>query len=695
MIGSMVQESETGRAKKTLLMEWRFVVTLSFVLVGMLLTASCTLFKNLPSTAQSDETSEFEDATPVFDTLAAPTTPAPTPTATPIPRVLTVCLGAEPDTLYLYGGNTMAQNHVMEAVYDGPIDERSFALQAVILEKIPNLADGDAELRKVTLGPGDVVVDVSGSVVKLNEGERILPSGCSVLECAIEYDGVSEIQMDQLVVNFKMLPELKWSDGEPLTAQDSVYSFNIAADPQTPALKSVIERTAEYEALDDTTIRWTGLPGFRDQSYSLNFWSPLPEHAWGEYSSGELLQAEVSTRRPVGWGPYTIQEWVPGSYISLWRNPNYHRADEGLPYFDQLIFRFVGQDVEANLTALGSGECDFLDQEASLELLGPEIDTALELDANGEISADFTTGTVWEHVDFGIWPLSYDDGYVAGMERPDFFGDARVRQAVAMCIDRQALVEEVMSGLSSVVDTYLPPEHPLFNSAATRYDFDVQAASALLDEAGWIDNDGLLETPRLSFGVWNVVEGTPFAFTLFTTPAAQRQQVAQFLVESLAQCGIQVELVTLPVEEFYTPGSEGVVFGRNFDLAQFAWFTDAKPRCEMWITEQIPGDPNILDESGKALFPFGWSGLNATGYSNLEYDAVCHAAQGALPGQAEYAQNHLQAQELFATELPSIPLYMRLKLAVTRTDMCGFEMDPTALSELWNLESLDFGDGCQ
>jgi peptide/nickel transport system substrate-binding protein len=480
-----------------------------------------------------------------------------------------------------------------------------------------------------------------------------------------------------------------------LTAQDSVYSFSIAADPQTPALKSVIERTAAYEALDDTTIRWIGLPGFKDQTYSLNFWSPLPDHVLGEYTPVELLEAEVSTRRPIGWGPYAIQEWLPGSYISLWRNPNYHRVGEGLPYFDQLIFRFVGQDSEANLTALRSGECDFLDQEASLELLGTEIDTTLELDANGEISAGFTTGTVWEHVDFGIWPLSYDDGYIAGVERPDFFGDARVRQAIAMCIDRQALVESVMNGLSSVVDTYLPPEHPLFNPAAASYDFDVQAASTLLDETGWIDHDGLPETPRLAYGVWNVVESTPFVFTLFTTPATQRQQAAQMIVESLAQCGIQVELVTLPVEEFYAPGPEGVVFGRNFDLAQFAWFTDARPRCEMWITEQIPGDPNILDEGGNAVFPFGWSGLNEAGYSNPEYDAVCHAALGALPGEAGYVQNHLQAQELFAIELPSIPLYTRLKLAVARVDMCGFEMDPTASSELWNLEALDFGDECQ
>jgi peptide/nickel transport system substrate-binding protein len=694
MIESMIQEQCTSRKTKSLLIVWRFSVILLLLLVGQFLITGCSIFKDRPPVEQDGEANMHEEATQALPTQASPTTPAPTPTATPVPRVLTICLGAEPDTLYLYGGNTMAQRHVLEAIYDGPIDDRSFEHQAIILEKIPNLADGDAVLQAVTMSPGDEVVDVYGSVVKLDEGEWILPSGCSMPECAIEYDGVTEIQMDQLVVTFNLLPELRWSDGVSLTAQDSVYSFNLAADQQTPGLKNTIERTVSYEALDDTTIRWIGLPGFRDQSYHLNFWSPLPEHVWGEYSPGDLLEAEVSSRTPMGWGSYIIDEWVPGDQISLWRNPNYHRTGDGYPFFDKLVYRFVGQDGGANLAALGSGECDFLDQEASLTLLGPEINTTLELDANGEIKADFSTGTVWEHADFGIWPLIYDDGYIAGVERPDFFGDARTRQAIAMCMDRQALVDSVMNGLSEVVDTYLPPAHPLFNPEAASYGFDVEAASVLLNEVGWIDQDGLPETPRLSNGVWNVVDGTPLSFTLLTTMAVQRQQTAQILVDSLAQCGIQVELVTLPVEQFYAPGPEGMVFGRNFDLAHFAWFTDARPRCEMWITEQIPGDPNILDEEGNAVFPFGWGGLNATGYSNLEYDAICHSAMGALPGEPAYVQNHLQAQELFAGELPSIPLYMRLKLAVARADMCGFEMDPTASSELWNLEGFNYGDGC-
>jgi peptide/nickel transport system substrate-binding protein len=670
------------------------VVPFWILLLGSLVISGCTLFSVL-SPSPDNSTSDVPDISTLTPVIPSVTnTPAFTPTVTPIPRVLTICLGAEPDTLYLYGGHMLAQSQILSAIYDGPIDNREFGYQPVILEKIPNLSDGDAVIQPVMMGPGEQVVDIYGAVVTLEQGEIILPSGCSTAACAIEYDGVSEIQMEQLVVTFKLLPDLKWSDGENLTAQDSVYSFGLAADPDTPDSKYTVEHTAAYEALDETTIRWTGLPGYRDQSYFLNFWSPLPEHLWGKYSAAELLEAEESVRYPQGWGPYMIADWVIGDHISLWMNPNYHRAAEGFPNFDKLIYRFIGTDSETNLAALASGECDFLDQEASLELLGVEIDTTLDLESSNEINAYFSTGTVWEHVDFGIQPLDYDDGYSVGVDRPDFFSDPRTRQAIAMCIDRQGIVDELLHGLSDVVDTYLPPRHPLFNPEVVSYSYDIEAANALLNEVGWIDHDGLQETARLSYGVWNVVENTPLAFTLVTTTAVQRQQVAQSIIDSLEQCGIQVDLVTLPADEFYAPGPEGLVFGRRFDLAQYAWLSDANPRCELWVTEQIPGDPNILNEQGKSIFLYGWGGLNATGYSNPEYDAACRAALGALPGELSYQESHWLAQELFAMELPSLPLYMRLKLAVTRPDMCGFEMDSTASSELWNLEALDYAEGC-
>ena len=172
------------------------------------------------------------------------------------------------------------------------MDVVEYGYEPIILEKIPSLEDGDAQVSPVTVSAGTEVVDTSGNVVLLHR-DRVRPSGCRSDDCAITYDGSSTIQMDQLVVTFTMLEGLMWSDGAPLTASDSIYSFALASDDATPGSKFLIDRTQIYEAADDQTIQWWGKPGFIDPDYYTNFWMPLPEHAWGEFPPEELLRLDA------------------------------------------------------------------------------------------------------------------------------------------------------------------------------------------------------------------------------------------------------------------------------------------------------------------------------------------------------------------------------------------------------------------
>jgi len=610
--------------------------------------------------------------------------PTAVPTEVPAPRTLVICMGQEPDTLYPLGGSMLAMSSVLEAVFDGPVDAKSFSYQPVILEKLPSIADGDAVLAPVTVTAGDEVVDNDGNVAALAAGMMYRPSGCNSADCAVEYtDG--EVQMDQLAVTFKLLPDLKWSDGTALTTKDSVYSFNLQADPDTPTVKYALERTATYEAADDVTITWTGLPGYMDATYYLNFYTPYPEHIWGQYTAAELLTAEASSRAPLGWGPYIIDEWVTGESITLHKNPGYFRAAEGLPVFDKLVYRIVGTDANADIAALLAGDCDIVDQTAGLD---GQSELLISLQNVGEVDATFVTGTTWEHADFNIQPL---EG--AGFSATGAFADKRLRQSIAMCMDRQSVVDTVMFGQSIVLDTYLPPEHPLFNPNVKHYDYDVEAASALLDEIGWVDEDGDAATPRTYAGTdENIPAGTLLEFSFETTNSTMRQQATQILADSMALCGIKVNLAYYPSSEWFADGPDGKLFGRRTDLGVFAWLTGVEPACDLYTTENIPGDPEAVDEDGKLLYVYGWGGQNQTGYSNTEYDNVCNAARQALPGQEAYEMNHLKAQEIFGEDLPVVPLFLRLKLAATRPDMCNFIMDPTANSEMWNIENFDYGD---
>jgi peptide/nickel transport system substrate-binding protein len=136
-----------------------------------------------------------------------------------------------------------------------------------------------------------------------------------------------------------------------------------------------------------------------------------------------------------------------------------------------------------------------------------------------------------------------------------------------------------------------------------------------------------------------------------------------------------------PAAEWFANPPEGILFGRRFDLGQYAWLTGVSPPCELWLGgKQIPSEES------------NWGGANETGWDNPEYNAVCNAALATLPGQEGYEEYHLEAQRIFAEELPVVPLYLQLKIAATRPDMCNFIMDPTENSEMWNIEEFDYGD---
>ncbi|GAB4580116.1 MAG: peptide ABC transporter substrate-binding protein [Anaerolineales bacterium] len=637
-----------------------------------------------------EPTATFFQNSPSFSSPTPPTLVQPNNNS----RSLTICMSSIPTTLYPYDGTDLSKTGVLEAIFDGPIDQRAFGYYPIILQNVPSLADRTASIQSIKVQLGDKFVDAEGFVGVFQIGSRFLPTGCNTLDCVVEYDGSGEVYMDQLLVKFQLLPNVKWSDGFPVTAGDSIYSFKLASDPETPTDKFKVDRTASYTALDELTIQWIGLPGFLDQTYFLNFWTPYPKHIWGKYTAHELLWADVSAIKPIGWGPYMIEEvsygTQEGDYIRLGRNPFYFRANEGLPKFDTLIFRFIGDNANANISALLSGGCDILDQGASSFL--SQTEDVIELNLEQKINIHFIAGTVWEHLDFSLQPSETWQGFSSS----DAFQDVRLRQAIALCLDRQRIIDEVFSGQSFVPDSYLPSDHPLFNPNLPSYAFDIRASSVLLDEIGWVDDDGDSSTPRIYQGNnANIPQGTQLEFNYWTTTTEERTKVSRILSESLAQCGIKANVQQWAPDEFFKEGPDGPLYSRQFDVAQFASLTSELPPCDLWLTENIPGDPTLVDDYGNPIYPIGWNGTNFSGYNNYEYDQACHTALSLLPGQPGYVEAHLQAQEIFAHDLPIIPLYARVKLAVTRPDMCGFRMDSTADSELWNIEEFDYGPSCK
>jgi peptide/nickel transport system substrate-binding protein len=662
------------------------------LVIGLLIIASMALAACQPSTTATPNT-VVETVVVTVETSGEPVVQVVTPTPEPVaaPDTLVICEGQEPSSFYWFNSE-LASSQLLEAIYDGDagggIDNRTYAYQPIILEKLPSLADGDATLTTVTAHEGDTVVDFDSTVITLDgtAGQMLRVPGSAD---PTPYTG-GDVELEQLSATFKILPGMMWSDGTPLTAADSVYGFKLAADPDTPtSSRFSIDRTASYEATDDQTAVWTGLPGFYDSTYFINWQAPFPEHIWGQYTAAELeaaVNADVANML-IGYGPYKAVEWNKGDNFRLVKNENYFRASEGLPKFDNVVYRFVGANSNANIAAILAGECDIVDQTSSLD---DQSELLLELQAAGQLDATFVTGTTWEHVDYGIQNVSYDDGYNPATDRYDFFSDLKVRQGLLMCMDRQAVVDTVTFGQSVVIDTYLPPNHPLYNADVTKYPYDPEAGKALLAEAGWTDTDG--------DGILDNGAGQNLAVNYETTTATYRAQVTQIIADSLKGCGVDVTLNYYPSSDWFADWPDGKLFGRNFDLGEFAWLTGVEPPCDLYLSSQITGNVgdewiSIMDGQTRTNTA-GAGGSNDTGFANADYDTACKAALSSLPGQPEYEANHKLAQKIFSDQLPVAPLFLRLKLAATRADMCNFFMDPTANSEFWDIEEFGYGSLC-
>jgi len=566
---------------------------------------------------------------------------------------LDVCMSSEPESLYYYSENqSIWQTQILSAIYDGPVDLLSYRYQPVIFESIPSFENGQVITESLVIGQGEVIVNSSGDVTSLEYGTWYLPSGCYDASCAAFYTGGS-IEMEHIALTTTLQSDLTWSDGHELTSEDMIYSFNLAASPETPTSKYNTDRTSSYITTTLTQTVWTGLPGFFPFNYTVMYWTPLPEHVWSQYTPAELVDAPISNRTPLGWGAYVIDEWVPGDHILMHKNALYFRSGDGLPHFNYLMVHF-GTELGGILSSI----CDVVVNSSD------DLRVLLDYDYAGMLEVATSPGTVWEHLDFGIQSSEVYTGFSA---LTDAFQDVEVRKAFAYCIDRQAMVDWVYYDLGEVTDAFIPANHPYFPPDATVHPFDPVQGNALLASSGWVDSNGN--------GIRDK-DGVEFSVTLKTTTAALRRTIASMISAQMAKCGIEVTPFHLPPGELFAGWPDGPIFGRKFDLGMFALLSEVKPPCDIYFSWNIPTNSNP-------------GGQNNPGYDNPAYDAACMAGTSALK-ETDRNASFGEATRIFTQELPVLPLFWRLMWGITAPHITGFTLDPSA-SSFWNIEELGTG----
>ncbi|HRN67654.1 MAG TPA: ABC transporter substrate-binding protein [Promineifilum sp.] len=615
---------------------------------------------NQPETI-SESTPELPENTPV-ETPNATATAEPTATLTPTPippKDLVVCVGAEPTDIYLYGDQSPAAMAIRQAIYEPPYSTLNYDYQPVALDKIPTPGDGDAVIETVEVSEGTVIYNANEEIGPLTKGMTVINANGE----RVTFSG-EPIRMNQMTVDFTFKP-LVWSDGTPVTAEDSVFSFHVIGDPNTQLLDKRVRLTKSYKATGERSVRWVGIPGYMEPEYVTHVWTPLPSHQLADFTALEMATLDETTRQPLSYGAFMVESWEEGESVRLVPNPNYYRSAEGLPYLTSLTYKFLS----GNNKTLPDGfeGCNIItDDVLSFDAVGA-VDDA---EAAGTLVEHVATAGVVEQIIFGVDPAA---AYESANEV--WFQDARVRQAFTQCTDRQAIVDELTFGRAAVMDTFVPNDHVLHPNDVAQWEYDPAAANALLDEVGYRDTDG--------DGVRSDISSTaPFSITIGTNIDSDlRLQIIEMVADDLAECGIQANPRALEAGTWFAPGPGGKVFGRQFDMAQFAWLSRIQPDCGLYLTQNIPGP--MIDGFN------GWQGVNVSGWSNEAYDAACNEALAMLPGMPGFVEAHQEAMRIFAQELPAMPLFTRMRLAATTPDVLNFQLDPTQTPSLWNAFELD------
>lgn len=620
----------------------------------------------VPTTTAPAEAAVATSVPELPETANSAAAAVPEPTATPLPpKKLTICLAQEPVSLFPYSDASLAAVAVRHAIYENLYTTPGYEVQPVGLAAIPTLENGGIQVTETAVNAGDTVIDAQGAVVTLKKGVELIAANGE----RVTFDGETAVPMPQLTIEYTFQP-MQWSDGTPVTAADSVFSFQAAADPSAQLGRAKVNRTASYVDVDEHSVRWTGLPGFIDVNVMDYVWPPLPMHQLGQAALSALSTTPEAQRMPLSNGPFVIDEWLPGEHITLTPNPYYYRSDEGLPRLDEVVFRFLPADYDrTNPLAQPmwqDGTCDVLTQDVFY------VESLPALENVGDAVVQSVPGPVFEQVAFGVDSYGV---YGDGRERPDWFETAAVRQALTMCTNRQAMVDTLLNGRSFVVDSYVPDNHPLYPDNLTVWPYDPARGRQMLDEAGYLDSDGdgIREDP---------LSGRPFRVSLLVDNGnTVRRPAAEEIQQDLAECGVDVEVLVVNPVELYADGPAGTVFGRSFDMAQFAWLSGVTPPCHLWLGRNITGPR----EEGFG----GWGNINPTGWQNEAFDVACETAVSALTDGETAAANHQTAMRIFAEELPVMPLFAYPKVTVARPHVQNLLLDSGQLSELWNLAAMD------
>ncbi len=440
---------------------------------------------------------------------------------------------------------------------------------------------------------------------------------------------------DGRTLTFHLRDDVTWSDGEPVDADDVLFTLDLVRDPRVgspyrPYLEHLrddnpIERLGDHAVavhFDAAYDRGTMLT----HAGSIGL---VPEHALRGWPRGDLRGAPQSTA-PVTAGAFALERWDRGHEIVLRRDAG--TLFGGAPYLERVVFRII-PEYTTRLVALERGEVDLL--------------PGLQVEDVASLRRD--------HPEIAIYRRGYRyQDYIAWNTELPLFADARVRRALGHAIDADTLIEALLTAGGETygrraVGTITPELCGVHNDDIVPLEHDPDRARALLAEAGWTDTDG---------DGWLDRDGRRLAFTLSTNAGNPRRAQAQVIIQQqLRQVGVDAELAQIEGNAFFER-----VRRHDYEAALTG------------LGAALVVDPTDHWHSA--------SPTNYSGYANPAVDALIERGLATTdPGEAARCWRELQA--LVYADQPYCFLYWRDEVVAVNRRIRGVEMDV-----LWMFGSL-------
>lgn len=444
------------------------------------------------------------------------------------------------------------------------------------------------------------------------------------------------VEQDGKVWTFELRDDARWHDGQPVVADDVVFTVGLLQDRAYSGPYAEAFRGVAVDRVGPKVVRFI-LPGAYGPFAASTTFPLLPAHRLSGVPFARL-SGDPFDQRPIGTGPFTLTD-ITSTDVVLSANLDFYRSrpDRSRPYLDRLVLRSYRDTTEA-LVALARGDLDGVAGITSddAERARPLRSIAVYSYATGDFTALFLN------------------------LRPDHaaFRERAVRQAIATAIDRGKVLDVAIDGRGRVADAFVPPTSWAYPRELARYSRSVDDAKALLDAAGWTDPQGTGVREK---------GGVALRFTVSTSDEPARVGAATQIAADLAPVGIVAEVRTMPFNDLV----DSVARPRAFDALLVG------------VTGGPDPDPYPFFHSSQAKDP----GSNFSGFSTLPMDRNLESARRVADRAARRALYEPVFQTI-AAEVPVVFLYFSDYLYAQRAGVQGLKIAQIAgpSQRFWDVE---------